>query len=228
MKKRKLQPADAGPPVRDLCSGAIHGMNRTLFIGIGASHSGAGKTTLASYILRHFALHPSPVISRLSPRWGAIKYTRTSSSPEIITDRTILREKGKDTCRLLAAGAVDVVWVRSGTFGLAGALSTAAAGLSHLDLVLVEGNSAIEFLNPDIVIFIFGKERAHWKPHIDGLAARADIIIADNDVQLRADLQAKQRFPRGLSDDIAKGFVTALARMVHERRAETRDAEEGG
>jgi len=203
-------------------------MNRPLLIGIGASHSGAGKTTLASIILRHFAHLPSPVIARRPLRWGAIKYTRTGSYPEIITDRTILREEGKDTCRLLAAGAEDVVWVRSGAAGLAEALAAGVTGLSHVDLVLVEGNSAIEFLNPDIVIFIFGKERAHWKPHIDRLAARADIIIADDDVHLRADLQAKQRFPRGLSEDVSKGFITALARMVHERRAETRDAEKGG
>jgi len=203
-------------------------MNRPLLIGIGASHSGAGKTTLASTILRYFVLCPSPVISCRPLRWGAIKYTRTASSPEIISDRTILREEGKDTCRLLAAGATDVVWVRSGTLGLAEALAAAVTRLSHLDLIIVEGNSAIEFLNPDVVIFIFGKERAHWKPHIDRLAARADIIFADDDVQLHADLQAKQRFPRGLSEDVSKGFVTALARMVHERRAETRDAEKGG
>jgi len=199
-----------------------------ILIGIGASHSGSGKTFLASRILKYFSLNPAP--NPLIPvlKWGAIKYTRTASSPEIISDRTILREEGKDTCRLLAAGATDVVWVRSGTLGLAEALAAAVTRLSHLDLIIVEGNSAIEFLNPDVVIFIFGKERAHWKPHIDRLAARADIIFADDDVQLHADLQAKQRFPRGLSEDVSKGFVTALARMVHERRAETRDAEKGG
>ena len=203
-------------------------MKRPLLIGIGASHSGAGKTTLASHILRYFFLHPSPVMSRRPLRWGAIKYTRTASFPEIIVDRTVLREEGKDTGRLLAAGAADVVWVRSGAVGLAEALAAAVARLSHLDLILIEGNSAIEFLKPDIVIFIFGKERARWKPHIDRLAARADIIIADDDVHLRADLQAKQRFPRGLSADAAKGCIPALARMIYDRRAETRDAEKGG
>ena len=215
-------------PVRNSYCGPIQCTIRPLLIGIGASHSGTGKTTLASYILRHFAVLPSPVISRRPLRWGAIKFTRTASAPEIITDGAILREKGKDTCRLLAAGAADVVWVRSGAFGLAEALAAGVTELSHLDLILTEGNSTIEFLNPDIVLFIFGKERACWKPHIDRLAARADIILADDDVHLRADLQAKQRFSRGLSDDISKGFITALARMVHERRAETRDAEQGG
>ena len=206
----------------------MHGMNRPLLIGIGASHSGAGKTTLAAYILRSFVFDPFPDSTHQSLRWGAIKYTRTASAPEIISDRSILREKGKDTCRLLAAGATEVVWLRSGLPGLSDALSAAVKRLSRLDVIIVEGNSAIEFLNPDIVIFIFGKERLHWKPHIDRLAARADIICADDDVRLRADLQAKQRFPGGLSDYRAKGLVAALARLMHERRAETRDAGKGG
>jgi molybdopterin-guanine dinucleotide biosynthesis protein len=202
-------------------------MNRLLLIGIGASHSGSGKTTLAAKILQNVALCPSPCARRLCLKWGAIKYTRTVSPPELISDRTILMEEGKDTCKMLTAGAADVVWVRSGMSGLMDALSEAVTRLSHLDVLIVEGNSAIEFLNPDIVLFIFGKGREYWKPGIEKLAARADIIFADDDVQLPADVQPRHRFPRELSENGSKGFITALTRMVYERRAETRDAETG-
>ena len=203
-------------------------MNRPLLIGIGASHSGAGKTTLASHILRYCVLRPSPIMPCRSLRWGAIKYTRTASFPEIIVDRIVLREEGKDTGRLLAAGAADVVWVRSGAVGLAEALAAAVARLSHLDLILIEGNSAIEFLNPDIVIFIFNKERERWKPGIGRLAARADIIFAADDIRLPAGIHPRKRFPGVFSRDGLEGFLISLVRMVDERRIATRDAEKRG
>jgi molybdopterin-guanine dinucleotide biosynthesis protein len=134
-------------------------------------------------------------------------------------------EEGKDTRKMIDAGASDVVWVRSALDGLPDALSEALSRLSHLEVIVVEGNSAIEFLNPDIVIFIFEKGRERWKPGIEKLAARADIIFAADDIRLPADVQPKKRFPGVLSNDGSKGFFSALVRMVYERRVETRDAE---
>jgi len=202
-------------------------MNRPILIGIGASHSGAGKTTLASNIFQHFALRPFPADIHRLLRWGAIKYTRTESPAEVISDRSILMEEGKDTCMMLTSGAEDVIWVRAGHSGLRDALLRAVTRLSHLDALIIEGNSAIEFLNPDIVIFIFGKGKEHWKPGIEKLAARADIIFSADDVQLPANIQPRHRFPGGLSEDEAKGFFSALTRMVYERRTETGDAQKG-
>jgi molybdopterin-guanine dinucleotide biosynthesis protein len=201
-------------------------MNRPLLIGIGASQSGAGKTTLAAHIIRHLTQR-SPSLPFLSG-CGAIKYTRTSSGPEIISDRSILMEEGKDTRKMLDAGAAEVVWVKSALPGLPNALAGALSRLSHLDVAVVEGNSAIEFLNPDIVIFIFDKGRDRWKPGIEKLAARADIIFAADDIRLPADVRPGKRFPGVFSHDGFEGFLTALVRMIYERRVETRDAEKGG
>jgi len=136
-------------------------------------------------------------------------------------------EEGKDTCMMLTSGAEDVIWVRAGHSGLRDALLRAVTRLSHLDALIIEGNSAIEFLNPDIVIFIFGKGKEHWKPGIEKLAARADIIFSADDVQLPANIQPRHRFPGGLSEDESKGFFSALTRMVYERRTETGDAQKG-
>ncbi|HYQ48496.1 MAG TPA: molybdopterin-guanine dinucleotide biosynthesis protein MobB [Thermodesulfovibrionales bacterium] len=194
-------------------------------IGIGASHSGSGKTTLASKILRHFTSRPPYSVHR-PLLWGAIKYTRTSLSPEVISDRNVLRKEGKDTRVLLDAGAEDVVWVRSGRAGLMTALSDAVTRLLGMDVLVIEGNSAIEFLQPDIVIFIFSKERERWKPDIEKLAATADIVFSDDDVQLPAGVQPRFLFPRDLPDNKSKGFFSALARMVNERRTKTRVARE--
>ena len=201
-------------------------MKRPILIGIGASHSGSGKTTLASRILKYFSPTPNPQ-SLIPLTWGAIKNTKTASAPELITDKRILMKKGKDTWRMLTSGASAVVWVRSDRQGLATVLPDAMKRLSHLDVIIVEGNSAIEFLNPDIVIFILGKGKKDWKPDMLKIAVRADIVLYDAEVQLPADVKPKMLFPRHLSENSLMGFFEALTRMVHERRAEARDAEEG-
>ena len=201
-------------------------MTGPLLIGIGASHSGAGKTFLASMILRHFTQLPSPLAFRL--KCGAIKYTRTGSGCSLVTDRAVLMEKGKDTWHMLTSGASDVAWVRSCRSGLSELLPDALKRLSSLDLIIVEGNSAIEFLKPDIVIFIFGKGKHNWKPGIEKLAAAADFIIHDPDVRHPAEVLSGSSFPRADSYSGYRGFFSALTRMVHERRVEAGNDEKGG
>ncbi|MBI5633010.1 MAG: hypothetical protein HZA15_05975 [Nitrospirae bacterium] len=202
-------------------------MKRPILIGIGASHSGSGKTFLAATILRYYCQTPDP--KPLTPvlTCGAIKYTRTAAAPELITDRVILMEHGKDTWQMLTSGASDVIWVRSRRADLSNLLPEALRRLSHLDLIIVEGNSAIEFLKPDIVIFIFGKERKRWKPGIEKLAVRADVILNDSEAELPAFSQAKKYFSRSLSGAEYKNFFGTLTGILHERRAEAGNDEEG-
>lgn len=76
-------------------------------------------------------------------------------------------EEGKDTSIMPASGAEDAVWVESGNSGLMDALLGAVTLFSPLVVLIIEGNSAIEFLNPDIVILIFSEEKEHGKPSIE-------------------------------------------------------------
>ena len=202
-------------------------IKRPILIGIGASHSGSGKTFLASLILRFFTQTSNPKPQTPVLKWGAIKCNRTNSAPELITDLPILMEPGKDTWQMLTSGAREVVWVRSNRSGLRDLLPKALKRLSHLDLIIVEGNSAIEFLKPDIVIFIFGRARKRWKHGIEELAAGADIVLNDSDVKLPADFQTKKLFPRSLSGAEYKDFFGTLSGLLYERRAETGNDEKG-
>jgi molybdopterin-guanine dinucleotide biosynthesis protein len=145
-------------------------MKTPLTIGIGASHSGAGKTTIAAALLRH--------LTSGSKRFGAVKYTKTAFYSSIISDKAILRQEDKDTKRLLDAGAEEVLWVQSPGSGLEEVLPMAVQRLSHLDGIIIEGNSAIEFLNPDIVIFLFSGSGKNLKPSARKLSKQADITIA--------------------------------------------------
>jgi uridine kinase len=137
---------------------------RPVIIGIGGGHSGAGKTSVASLILRTFA------------GWGAIKYTKTSLYASIIDDAEVLSQEGKDTRKFLDAGAAKVLWVKSPFSELAEALPVAVDMLSHLQGIIVEGNSAVEVARPDIVIFVCGTADK-MKDSARKILQMADVVI---------------------------------------------------
>jgi molybdopterin-guanine dinucleotide biosynthesis protein len=151
-------------------------MKRPFVIGVGGSHSGAGKTTVAAALLEALLSSTLPGFRALK-RWGAIKYTKTELYTSISDDRTIIDCEGKDTGKLLGSGAEEVLWVQGPSEGLEETVSSAMDRLSHLDGIIIEGNSAIEFSNPDIVIFISGRCGEMEKVSALRLIKHADIIV---------------------------------------------------
>ncbi|TAN45927.1 MAG: hypothetical protein EPN22_00855 [Nitrospirae bacterium] len=83
----------------------------------------------------------------------------------------------KDTGRMLSAGASEVQWVRCPRREIPETIPIAMSRLSRLDCVVVEGNSAIEFLKPDIVIFLLGFSRSKSKPSAFSALKNADIVL---------------------------------------------------
>lgn len=138
---------------------------RPLIIGVGGGHSGAGKTPVACLILRSFA------------GWGAIKYTKTRLYASIIDDPEVLSEEGKDTRKFIDAGAAKVLWVKSPYSELGEVMPVALGMLSHLQGIVVEGNSAIETATPDIVIFVCGADE-RMKNSAQTILQMADVVIA--------------------------------------------------
>lgn len=154
-------------------------MKRPLLIGIGGAHSGVGKTTLAVGILKHLEACPPACLSSHPPKLGGIKYTKTALYASVIDDKTILCQKNKDTKRMLDAGAEEVLWVQSPQTELEEVLPLAVSRLSHLDCIIIEGNSAIEFLNPNIVLFVTGYS-ARMKPSARAILNLAHIVLVRN------------------------------------------------
>ena len=140
---------------------------KPLIIGIGGGHSGAGKTFIACKILERLK------------GWGAIKYTNTPLYSSITDNSNILSEEGKDTKRFLDSGAEKVLWVQATSPESEETLLMAAEMLSHLQGIVVEGNSAIEALSPDIVIFVSG-DIAKFKKSADRILQRADILLFES------------------------------------------------
>jgi len=141
---------------------------KPIIIGIGGGHSGAGKTTIACEILKNVK------------GWGAIKFTKTSLYSSITDDQKVLSEKGKDTGRLLEAGAGKVLWVQSSGDEMAETASMAVQMLSNLPGIVVEGNSMIEVLTPDVVVFVAGS-KGRFKPGAERVLRMSDIVIADEE-----------------------------------------------
>jgi molybdopterin-guanine dinucleotide biosynthesis protein len=173
---------------------------RPLSIGIGGGHSGAGKTTVACEILRRFA------------GWGAIKYTRTSLYSCIIDDPAVLSEAGKDTRKFLDAGAENVLWIKSPVSELHQVLPIAFAMFSHLQGIVIEGNSAIQIIKPDIVLYVSG-DKEKQKSGAGKILEMANMII------FRKDL------PASIPDNIpgfhlydTEGFLCSLKGFIEENR----------
>lgn len=138
-----------------------------LIISVTGSHSGVGKTTLCSILLGEFK------------GFGAVKFTKTRRYTSIIDDVKVLSQPDKDTAILLESGAERVIWVKSPVDSLREVLPIALSRMSDLKGIIVEGNSPVDFLNPDLVIFItdIGGET---KPSALRVREKADIFIINS------------------------------------------------
>ncbi len=72
-----------------------------ILVSVCGAHSGVGKTTLASILLKRLE------------GFSAIKVTRTKLFSSIITDKELIRKSGKDSAVLKESGTETVVWVKT-------------------------------------------------------------------------------------------------------------------
>jgi molybdopterin-guanine dinucleotide biosynthesis protein len=142
---------------------------RPVIIGVGGACSGAGKTSVICEILQRLE------------GWGAIKYTKTPFYSSVTDDIIILSKEGKDTKRFLDSGAAKVVWIQAPYQELPESLSLAIGMLSQVKGFLVEGNSAVEEINPDIVIFISGGSPKNRKESAQRILEKADIVLYEKE-----------------------------------------------
>jgi uridine kinase len=175
---------------------------RPIIIGIGGAHSGAGKTNIACQILEK------------STGWGAIKYTKTSLYCSIIEDTKIISEEGKDTKKLLDSGAEKVLWVQASYDNLTDTLQIAIESLSYLKGIVIEGNSPIEILKPDIVVFVYGG-KGELKKGAEKILEIADVVVFDKEPPAETPKKAKS-FRK---DDIKKciDYVIKLIKKYGDR-----------
>ena len=133
------------------------------------------------------------LISALSARrWTAIKITQfghgvCSANGEPCDCETadhsiaISEERdpasGTDSSRYLAAGAVRSLWVRTRQGQLAEAMARVRAEIARAEDVILESNSVLRFLKPDIFASVLDPEVTDFKPSALRYLDRADAVL---------------------------------------------------
>lgn len=151
-------------------------------ITVSGAQSGVGKTKMAAALLN------------LLKGWSGLKVTVTHRQGQcpvhkechtcdevvtgfsIISDRKIIETRGKDTARLVSAGAEKVLWLKSKPEALKNGLNKAMALFKKSKGLIVESNSALKYLKPDLAILVRNKDSV-LKPSVKEIVNKIDLII---------------------------------------------------
>ncbi|HXM40661.1 MAG TPA: hypothetical protein VN924_05380 [Bryobacteraceae bacterium] len=137
-----------------------------------------------------------------------------------------------DTGRFVAAGARHSYWVRTATGQLANALPAVREVRAASRNLIVESNSIVEFLTPDLYLVVLDFAQGDFKPSSRRFLDRADAcVVIERDMQqpfwngvALDSWNAKPRFPVRPPQ-----YVTpALTAFVNERLLELRSYDTGG
>jgi hypothetical protein len=172
---------------------------------VGGHSRSVGKTSVAAAI-----------IARLPEmRWTAFKITQfghgfctADGEPcDCQTDEHTVavseerdRSSGTDSARYLAAGAVRSFWVRTRIGNLAAAMPRLRKELATAENVIVESNSIMGVLRPDLYLSVLDPATADFKDSARLFLDRADALL------LRADSAALAPHWRGVSPRLAVGI----------------------
>jgi molybdopterin-guanine dinucleotide biosynthesis protein len=88
-----------------------------------------------------------------------------------------VRSGESDTSRFLAAGAVRVLWARTEQGRLAEAMPELRRRIEHSRNIIIESNSVLKFLRPDLYLTVLDPETADFKTSAREFLDRADAVI---------------------------------------------------
>ena len=111
-------------------------------ITVSGAHKGVGKTLLTELLLRNLT------------GFAAIKITMTDLQTSVTDDEEEVMIPGKDTFRMKRSGAEKVVWVKATEESLQEAMEHALGMVGKPKGLLIEGNSILWYLNPEIAFFV--------------------------------------------------------------------------
>lgn len=89
---------------------------------------------------------------------------------------------GTDTSRFLAAGAERSIWVRTRIGALSDAMPRVSQELARSENAILESNSVLEFLTPDLYLTVFDPTVADFKESARQFLDRADALLLASDV----------------------------------------------
>lgn len=158
-------------------------------ISVAGATSRAGKTLLAEQLIQYCASLGVPVY--------AVKFTTTTDLPSpcprgtpctvcdlserfrIVRDPSILLQPGKNTQRLAAAGATEVIWIIARKSYLPQAYNHLLTHLSQDAVTVMEGSTITSFCEPDLLFYVAANHIApsRWKENAQAILDQADFVI---------------------------------------------------
>ena len=133
------------------------------------------------------------------------------------------REGHGDTALYLAAGARRALWLRTRGGGLARALPGLLEALEGDEHVIVESNSLLGFLRPDIFLMVIDQSGREVKASARQFLARADAFVtAESSLEPKAWAATALELPQDkpvFAVPSSGGSNPALCRFVSERLA---------
>lgn len=140
-------------------------------IGVSASASKAGKTTLISLMLEDSCVKTAVIKTSINNELDQYK---------VINDPKIINQAGTDTARVVEHGADKVILLESPAAELPSAYQLARNLLDDdIDRLFIEGNTIINFLNPDLLFYLENKDKPE-KESAKMVKNRANIKINTN------------------------------------------------
>ncbi len=140
-----------------------------LIISVSASSKKAGKSTVASHLVRE-----------LGADYGLkVSSGGTHGESRLVTDPDIISAPGTDTGALSAAGAGLVLWVNAPPVKLLENLELALAMFGPGGLLVIEGNSALAHVSPDFAVFLMNVPFEDFKPSAALALEKADLVLVN-------------------------------------------------
>lgn len=159
-------------------------------IVVGGHSRSVGKTSVVASLIARLPQH----------RWTAFKITQyghgfctadgspcdcQTSDHTLALSEERTSTSGTDTARFLAAGAVRSIWVRTRQGRLADAMPRIRKELASADHAIIESNSILQFLKPDLYLTVLDAATADFKDSARLFLDRADaVLLRANDAEL--------------------------------------------
>ena len=151
-------------------------------IVIGGHSRGVGKTSVVSGLIAAMSEHNWVAMKitqhrhRIDPKDGETFYSSTDDQSWAMTEEQN-RSGESDTSRFLAAGAARAWWVRTEPGRLAEAVPAIRGKLAESENAILESNSILNFLHPDLYLTVLDPATADFKDSAREFLDRADAVI---------------------------------------------------
>jgi hypothetical protein len=149
---------------------------------VGGHSRNIGKTSVAAGLIRELRERRWTAVKITQYRHGERSHAGDACGCEAAPGHPFaLSEEhepgGTDTGRFLAAGAALALWLRTRTGGIAGAAGALDRILARGGDVIVESNSILELLRPDLFLMVVDLSCDDWKPSSLRYLDRADALV---------------------------------------------------